>query len=179
MMEEHPEVRLSVSATTRSPRPGEEHGKDYYFLTRSEFEAQLSEGKMLEHAEYCGNLYGTPVGPIREWTEQGVDVILEIEVQGGAQVLRSCPDCVSIFVLPPSIEALGERLRGRGTESEETIQKRLRAAREEIAKASQYEYAVVNGDLDKAAEEVAAILCAEKHRSSRNTEWIERMLKNA
>ncbi len=179
LIEKRPEIRLSISATTRSPRVGEEHGKDYFFMTREKFQSLLAQDKMLEHAEYCGNYYGTPSEPIEKWLSQGHDVILEIEVQGGSQVLQKRPESVSIFVLPPSVRALEERLRSRGTESEETIQKRLSAAKEEMSKAHQYAYAVVNDDLDEAANEIAAILCAEKRRSQRNKEQIERMLRNA
>ena len=179
LLERYPNIRLSVSATTRSPRSGEENEKDYFFMSRVRFQELLSQDKMLEHAEYCGNYYGTPSEPIENWLSEGKDVILEIEVQGGAQVLQKRPECVSIFVLPPSIEVLEKRLRSRGTEDEETIQKRLGAAKEEIAKVYQYGYAVVNDDLDEAADEIAAILRAEKRRSLRNKEQIERMLKNA
>ena len=179
LLERYPNIRLSVSATTRSPRSGEENEKDYFFMSRERFQELLSQDKMLEHAEYCGNYYGTPSEPIENWLSEGKDVILEIEVQGGAQVLQKRPECVSIFVLPPSIEVLEKRLRSRGTEDEETIQKRLGAAKEEIAKVYQYGYAVVNDDLDEAADEIAAILRAEKRRSLRNKEQIERMLKNA
>ena len=179
LLERYPNIRLSVSATTRSPRSGEENGKDYFFMSRERFQELFSQDKMLEHAEYCGNYYGTPSEPIENWLSEGKDVILEIEVQGGAQVLQKRPECVSIFVLPPSIEVLEKRLRSRGTEDEETIQKRLGAAKEEIAKVYQYGYAVVNDDLDEAADEIAAILRAEKRRSLRNKEQIERMLKNA
>ncbi len=107
-------LRLSVSATTRSPRPGEEHGKQYYFLSREEFEGLIQEGKMLEHAEYVGNYYGTPRQPVEDWMEQGHDVVLEIEVKGGAQVKQLMPECVSIFILPPSMKVLEKRLRGPG-----------------------------------------------------------------
>ena len=102
-------LRLSVSATTRSPRPGEEHGKQYYFLSREEFEGLVQEGKMLEHAEYVGNYYGTPRQPVEDWMEQGHDVVLEIEVKGGAQVKQLMPECVSIFILPPSMKVLEKR----------------------------------------------------------------------
>lgn len=176
LLEKYPRTRLSVSATTRSPRPGEEDGKDYFFLNRNAFEELIREEKVLEHAEYCGNYYGTPSEPVERWMSQGNDVILEIEVQGGAQVRKQRTDCVSIFLLPPSIETLENRLRGRGTESEETVQKRLAAAQEEIAKAYQYEYAVVNDDLETTVDEIAAILEAERLRIARNKDLIERML---
>lgn len=176
LMEKEPGIRLSVSATTRAPREGEVDGKDYHFLTRARFDELVANDKMLEHAEYCGNCYGTPSEPIEKWQAEGCDVILEIEVQGGAQIKAKRPDCVSIFVLPPSLEVLENRLRRRGTESEEAIQKRLGAAKEEIAKAVLYDYIIVNDDLETAVSEMAGLLRAEKQRASRNQEFIERML---
>ncbi len=172
-------LRLSVSATTRQPRPGEEHGKHYYFISREEFETMIREGKMLEHARYVDNYYGTPRGPVEQWTGEGLDVVLEIEVQGGAQVKRLMPECVSIFIMPPSLEVLAERLRGRGTEDEATVLKRLETARQEIPHAAEYDYIVYNDRLEDAVEDIRAILRAEKLKYSRNTDCIERMLENA
>lgn len=172
-------LRLSVSATTRAPRPGEEHGKQYYFLSRKEFEELIAQGKMLEHAEYVGNYYGTPRDPVEEWLSQGRDVVLEIEVQGGAQVKKLMPECVSIFILPPSMKVLGERLRGRGTEAEETVQKRLATARQEIPQAKEYDYLVFNDRLEDAVKDILAILRAEKLKYSRNADSIERVLNDA
>lgn len=174
-----PNLRFSISATTRSPRPGEENGKQYYFISREEFEGLIGEGKMLEYAEYVGNYYGTPRDPVEEWTAQGHDVILEIEVQGGAQVKKLMPECVSIFVVPPSMKALGERLRGRGTEEEDVVQKRLAAAREEIPHGREYDYIVTNDRLEDAVEDICSILRAEKLKYIRNTESIERVLNDA
>jgi len=179
LFERDSNLKLSVSATTRAPRPGEEHGKQYYFISREEFESLIAEGKMLEHAEYVGNYYGTPRGPVEEWTEQGRDVVLEIEVQGGAQVKKLVPECVSIFILPPSMKVLGERLRGRGTEDEATVQKRLETARREIPQAREYDYVVYNDRLEDAVDEIQAILRAEKLKYSRNTDCIERVLNDA
>lgn len=176
LMQNEPGVRLSVSATTRAPREGEEDGKDYFFLSRPRFEELVENGKMLEHAEYCGNFYGTPSEPIEAWQAEGCDVILEIEVQGGAQIKTKRPDCVSIFILPPSLEVLEKRLRRRGTDAEEAIQKRLAAAKSEIAQAMHYDYVVVNDDLESAVEQVAEILRTEKLKSIRNQDFIERML---
>lgn len=176
LMQKEPGVRLSVSATTRAPREGEEDGKDYFFLSRPRFEELVENGKMLEHAEYCGNFYGTPSEPIEAWQAEGCDVILEIEVQGGAQIKTKRPDCVSIFILPPSLEVLEKRLRRRGTDAEEAIQKRLAAAKSEIAQAMHYDYVVVNDDLESAVEQVAEILRTEKLKSIRNQDFIERML---
>lgn len=172
-------LRLSVSATTRAPRPGEEHGKQYYFISREEFEQLIREGKMLEHAEYIGNYYGTPKGPVEEWTDQGQDVVLEIEVQGGAQIKRLMPECVSIFILPPSMRVLEKRLRDRGTEDDATVRKRLDTARREIPCAKGYDYVVYNDKLEDAVAQIEAILQAEKLKFSRNTDSIERVLQDA
>lgn len=172
-------LRLSVSATTRAPRPGEEHGKQYYFISREEFERLISQNKMLEHAEYVGNYYGTPRDPVEEWLVAGNDVVLEIEVQGGAQVKKLMPECVSIFILPPSMKVLEERLRGRGTEAEETVQKRLSTARREIPQAKEYDYIVFNDRLEDAVDDIQAILRAEKLKYSRNADSTERVLNNA
>lgn len=176
LMEKEPGIRLSVSATTRSPREGEVDGKDYFFLSRAQFDGLVEQDKMLEHAEYCGNCYGTPSEPIEKWQAEGCDVILEIDVQGGSQIKRKRPDCVSIFVLPPSLEVLESRLRRRGTESEEAICKRLAAAKSEIAQAMHYDYIIVNDDLEPAVDQMAGILRAEKQKSARNKDFIERML---
>lgn len=176
LMEKEPGIRLSVSATTRSPREGEVDGKDYFFLSRTQFDGLIEQDKMLEHAEYCGNCYGTPSEPIEKWQAEGCDVILEIDVQGGSQIKRKRPDCVSIFVLPPSLEVLESRLRRRGTESEEAVCKRLAAAKSEIAQAVHYDYIIVNDDLEPAVDQMAGILRAEKQKSARNKDFIERML---
>lgn len=176
LMQKEPGVRLSVSATTRAPREGEEDGKDYFFLSRPRFEELVENGKMLEHAEYCGNFYGTPSEPIEAWQAEGCDVILEIEVQGGAQIKTKRPDCVSIFILPPSLEVLEKRLRRRGTDAEEAIQKRLATAKSEIAQAMHYDYVIINDDLEPAVEQVAEILRIEKLKTIRNHDFIERML---
>lgn len=169
---------LSVSATTRKPRPGEEDGKQYYFISREEFESLIAQGKMLEHAEYVGNYYGTPKEPVERWTSQGRDVVLEIEVQGGAQIKRLMPDCVSVFILPPSMAVLEKRLRGRGTEDEATVQKRLAQAREEIPHAKDYDYVVYNGRLEDAVDDLRAILRAEKLKYKRNEDCAERVLQD-
>lgn len=155
-------LRLSVSATTRGPRPGEEHGKQYYFLSREEFEGLIQEGKMLEHAEYVGNYYGTPRQPVEDWMDQGHDVVLEIEVKGGAQVKQLMPECVSIFILPPSMKVLEKRLRGRGTEDEEKVQKRLETAKEELKHQDKFDYVVVNDEIDRAVREIQGILAARR-----------------
>lgn len=173
-----PGIRLSVSATTRAPRQGETDGTEYHFLSRDRFQSMVRQGKMLENAEYCGNCYGTPAEPISAWTSQGLDVVLEIEVQGGAQVKKKRPDAVAIFILPPSFEELEHRLRQRGTETDEVIQGRLQAARDELLQAKNYDYYVVNDTVDSAAEQIRAIISAEKSSSDRNKDLIERILKH-
>jgi guanylate kinase len=173
-----PGIRLSVSATTRAPRPGEKDGKDYFFLAREKFQKMDKAGKMLESAEYCGNGYGTPLEPIEKWTSKGQDVILEIEVQGGAQVKKKRPDAVGIFILPPSLKELEQRLRSRGTESDEVIRGRLQAARKEISQAAYYDYVVINDTVESAAAQIRAIITAEKSSAGRNQELIERILKD-
>ena len=170
---------LSVSATTRSPRPGEEHGKQYYFLQKEEFEELISQGKMLEYAQYVGNYYGTPRESVEQWMAQGKDVVLEIEVQGGAQIKKLMPGCVSIFILPPSMEVLEKRLRDRGTEEDATVRKRLEKAREEIPHAKDYDYVVFNDRLEDAVEDLRAILRAEKRKYHRNETAVERVLDHA
>ena len=178
LLEVNPQIRLSVSATTRSPRGEEQHGKDYFFLSKEEFQEMIDQDGMLEYALYCENYYGTPRQPVEEGIKQGQDVILEIEVQGGAQVRQQNPASVSIFVLPPSMKVLSQRLHKRGTDSEEVIQKRLQKAREEIRRADQYDYVVMNDDLEECVQEICEILSAEKKKASRSGNLIEEVLNN-
>ena len=152
------DVCFSVSATTRAPRPGEVDGADYFFVTRTTFDAMVASDELLEHAEYVGNCYGTPKSQVCARLESGVSVILDIEVQGAAQVKRKLPEAVTVFLAPPGLEALERRLRGRGTESEETIRARLDTARREMALAPSYDYTVINDDPDRASRELGAIL---------------------
>lgn len=158
ILKELPELNFSVSATTRSPRQGETNGVEYFFVSREEFEQMVADGGFLEHAEYCGNYYGTPKKAVEEKLQQGINVILEIEVKGGVTVINNFPECVSLFILPPSMEELERRLRKRATEDEETINKRLAEAVEELKSAPLYKYNVVNGELDTAVEEVISII---------------------
>lgn len=172
-------IRFSVSATTRKPRPGEVDGEHYYFLDKQAFEALIAKDEMLEYAEYCGNYYGTPREPVEKWLREGYDVILEIEVQGGAQVKKLMPDCVSVFITPPSLEILEQRLRRRGTETEEVIQGRLKTAREELRQAHIFDYLVINDALEDAVADMNSIIKAEKLKTAKNRETVERMLNNA
>lgn len=151
-------IRLSVSNTTRKPRKGEIDGVHYNFVTEEEFEDLINKDGYLEYARYCENYYGTPKKQVDDLLDQGYNVFLEIEVQGGIQIMEKYPDILSIFILPPSMESLERRLRRRGTEDEETIQKRLEAAKEEMQYKNKYKYNVVNGDLDVAVNEILDIL---------------------
>lgn len=157
----------SVSMTTRAQRPGEVDGKDYFFRSREEFEELIRNGQMLEYAEYVGNYYGTPLTYVNETLDKGIDVFLEIEVQGALQVKKKVPDAVFIFLTPPDLNELQERLVGRGTYSEEVIAKRIERAREEIALMSEYDYAIVNDEVPLAAERVKRVIEAEHFRVDR------------
>ena len=157
----------SVSMTTRAQRPGEVDGKDYFFRSREEFEELIRKGQMLEYAEYVGNYYGTPLTYVNETLDKGIDVFLEIEVQGALQVKKKVPDAVFIFLTPPDLNELQERLIGRGTDSEEVIAQRIERAREEIALMSEYDYAIVNDEVPLAAERVKRVIEAEHFRGDR------------
>lgn len=157
----------SVSMTTRAQRPGEVDGKDYFFRSREEFEELIRNGQMLEYAEYVGNYYGTPLTYVNETLDKGIDVFLEIEVQGALQVKKKVPDAAFIFLTPPDLNELQERLVGRGTDSEEVIAKRIERAREEIALMSEYDYAIVNDEVPLAAERVKRVIEAEHFRVDR------------
>ena len=177
LMDDDRSLKLSVSA--RAPRPGEVDGEDYFFLSRDEFDSLVKNGEMLEHAEYVGNCYGTPKGPVESWLNDGQDVILEIDVQGGAQVKKIMPECVSIFILPPSMRELENRLRGRSTEQDAVVDARLEAARQEVHCAEDYDYVIVNDTVDVAVEEIKTIIAAERHRFIRVSSIVERVLIDA
>lgn len=173
VLEERPDVYFSVSCTTRAPRPGEVDGVNYYFISREEFQARIERGEFLEYAEYVGNYYGTSMTVIREKLEKGVDVLLDIEVQGAAKVREKLPEAASVFIVPPSFEELANRLRGRGTDSEEKILQRLETARREAREIKNYDYIVVNDTVEHAAREVLAILTAQDCRTQRRMDQIE------
>ncbi len=162
LMELRDDVCFSVSVTTRPPRLGEEDGKDYFFVTPQRFQELAEGGFLLENAEYVGNRYGTPRGYVESRILEGKNVVLDIEVQGAAQVQKNCPDAVTVFILPPSGEELERRLRHRNTDSDEKIRERLLQAKRECAEAGKYGYIVVNDDPDKAAKELDSIITAEK-----------------
>ncbi len=165
------DVAFSVSATTRPMRPGETDGKDYHFLSDQEFDRRLESGGFLEWATYDGCRYGTLVSEVQRIFEEGSNVLLDIEIEGARQVRQQFPDAVTVFLLPPSGAALAARLRGRDTESEEQVARRLARAQEELRAASEYDYVVVNDDLVVAVEQVAAIVEAESLRVPRRPEF--------
>jgi guanylate kinase len=157
LRERLPNFDLSVSATTRNPRPGEEDGRDYHFLSLEEFEKRLARGDFLEHAMYAGNMYGTPRSELDRAREAGKDVVLEIEVEGARQVREALPEALQVFIAPPSDEALRERLERRSTDAPEEIERRLTRAREELAARGEFAEVIVNDDLDRAADELVAL----------------------
>ena len=161
-------LTYSVSMTTRAKRPGEVDGVDYYFTTKEEFENRIKNNKFLEYAEFVGNYYGTPLDKVNEKLDSGHEVVLEIEVEGALQVKKKIPDCVMIFIVPPSKEDLYKRLKSRGTESEEIIIERIEKANREFKKAKFYDYIVVNDEVNNAADRILAIIRAEHARTYRS-----------
>ena len=161
-------VAFSVSATSRAPREGEQDGREYYFRTRTEFETMIAEGAFLEYADVYGNYYGTPLAPIEARRSAGEDILLEIDTQGALNVMERCPDGTFIFLLPPSLEELRRRITGRGTESEESLARRLAAARDEIRLGRRYRYAVLNDTVEDATARIQTILAAERLRADMN-----------
>lgn len=176
LLRSDPSIFFSVSATTRSPREGEVHGVNYLFISREDFLKTAENGGMLEYAEFCENFYGTPKKPVTDALEAGREVILEIETVGAMKVMQSVPEAVSIFILPPSIAELRHRLEVRGTETKEVIDKRISEARAEIEKAPNYEYVVVNDDLEKAIDDVKTVMKAAKKMKKLNSDTIKGVL---
>lgn len=166
----HKDIALSVSATTRKPRPGEEHGVHYYFITKEEFEGRIERGEILEYTTYCDNYYGTPLKEVKRALNKGQDIILEIEVDGAMQVKKKVRNSVAIMLTPPDGETLERRLRNRGTETEEVIKWRLARAKEEILLLPKYDYSVVNedGKISECASLIYDIIKAE-HQKTKNT----------
>lgn len=166
---------LSVSATTRRPRDGEVDGKDYYFHTKEEFQQMIDRGELVEWAEYVGNFYGTPKKSVEEQLNQGRDVLLEIEMQGGMLVKEQFPDALLIFISPPSAKVLKERLAGRGTESAEEIERRLLRAVEEVKYMKEYDYIIVNDDLEDAINKVNDLIRYDHYKACNSAHLIEKM----
>lgn len=162
LLAEDDRLFFSISATTRAPRPGEQNGVHYYFLEKADFENRIAQGAFLEHAQYVDNYYGTLEAPVNEKLDEGFDVILEIEVQGAMQIKKKRPDAVMVFIAPPSFEELASRLRGRDTEDEAKVQKRLETAKGELEQKDKFDYVVVNDTVDRAVDEIKGILASRR-----------------
>lgn len=178
LLSAHPELKLSISATTRQPRPGEVDGVHYYYISKDEFEERIASGKMLEYTTYSGNYYGTPEKEVRQALENGQDIILEIEVDGAMQIKERIEGAVAIMLTPPNSQVLEARLRGRGTETDEVIKWRLARAKEEVKLLPKYDYLVVNEDnrSDECAQMVYNIILAEHQKSIHNRSIIEKFI---
>lgn len=177
LMKTYDNYALSISMTTRAPRPGEVDGREYFFSTRETFEEKIAQNGLIEYAEYCGNYYGTPRDYVEEQLEKGKDVILEIEIQGMRKVKQMFPEMLPLFVTPPSAAELERRLRGRGTETEEVIQTRLKRASGEADGVEDYEYIVINDDLQVCVSQIHGIVQAAKCATARNKEFIQNIRK--
>lgn len=175
--QENTNYEYSISMTTRSPREGEQDGVDYFFKTREEFEELIAQGGLLEHAEFVGNYYGTPLTYVNDTLDKGRDVFLEIEVQGAAQIREKAPDALFIFLAPPSLSELKERLVGRGTETDDIITKRIETAKQELEMMKLYDYVVENDEVQSACDRINAIIKAEHCRRTRVEKRYLSMLK--
>ena len=176
-LKKHPEIKLSISSITRDMRVGEVEGEKYHFISRDEFEELLKNDMLLEHNVFVGNYYGTPKAPVEECLASGNDMILEIDVNGAAQVREKMPEAISIFIMPPSFEVLKKRLSGRGTETEELVNKRLTSALSEIARAKEYDYIVVNDAIEDAIDDLLSIILSERLRINRKKQIIDEVLE--
>ena len=172
LMRLHDNYAFSVSATTRDPRPGEKEGVDYFFVTREEFERMIGAGELLEYAQYVNNYYGTPIKYVEERLQEGKDVILEIECQGALQVKKLFPEAVLFFVMPPTVQEIYNRLKKRGTETEEVILKRMRRGQEEAESIDGYDYLLVNDDLDATVALLHETVNAARNATERNRDFI-------
>lgn len=177
LLERYDNYALSISMTTRSPRPGEEHGKHYFFVDRDEFEKHIENDGLIEYADYCGNYYGTPRAYVEKCLEEGRDVILEIEIQGALKIKKKFPDAVLLFVTPPDAGELQRRLTSRGTETEDVIRERLSRAVEEAQGVENYDYIVVNDELEKCVEDIHAIMIASHCKVQKSIVKIEKISK--
>lgn len=172
LVEDYEGYALSVSMTTRNPRPGEVHGREYFFVSKEEFEQKIDEGGLIEYASYVENYYGTPRDYVEEQMAAGKDVLLEIEIQGALKVKKRFPDAVLIFVLPPSVEELYRRLKNRGTETEDVIRKRMSRAREEAGVIGKYDYIVINDEIEESVKTLHGLIEAAHQATGRNEEFI-------
>ena len=175
LLSDYDEFALSVSMTSRGMREGEAEGREYFFVSREEFEAAIKAGKLLEHAEYCGNYYGTPREYVETKLKEGKNVILEIEVQGAMQIRKKFPKALLLYVTPPSIKEFENRLKKRGTESDEVIRRRLTQAKTEVDFVDDYDYLVINDDLDECVKEMYGIICASAFEIKRQDAFIDEL----
>ena len=175
LVSKYENYQISISATTRSPREGEKEGREYFFVAKEKFEDMISKGEFMEYAQYVGNYYGTPKKYVEDRMKKGKDVILEIEIQGALQIKKNYPDALLLFVMPPSILELKNRLLNRGSETMELIESRLRRAKEEAMGIDEYDYIIVNEELDFSVEELHHVIEGAHHMTSRNMEWIREM----
>ena len=171
-----PELLFSISSITRAMRAGEREGEKYNFITREKFEDMLKNDRLLDHNEFVGNYYGTPREPVERAVANGQDMVIEVDVNGAAQIRENMPEAVSIFIMPPSFAELKRRLSGRGTESEELIQKRLASALGEIKRAAEYDYIVVNEDITAAADDIMSVILSSRLKTDRQTKIIDEVL---
>ena len=177
LLDKYDNYALSVSATTRSPRPGEKDGREYFFKTVEEFEDMIKAEELLEYARYVDNYYGTPAEYVEKMLKDGKDVILEIEQQGALQIKEKRPDALLLFVMPPSVDEVYNRLKGRGTENEETIMKRMRQGAKESEVIEKYDFLIINDDLDECVQRVHSTIQSAKYATFRNTDLIDDVIK--
>ena len=175
LFEKMPEIEFSISSVSRAMREGEIQGEKYNFITRAEFEKMIADDSLLEYNVYCDNYYGTPKAPVERCIASGGEIILEVDVNGAANVRKNCPDNFSVFIAPPSFEVLRNRLINRGTETAEVIEKRLAQAKNELDRAKEYDYIVVNDDLDVAVDELKNIILSERHKIDRNSDILAKL----
>lgn len=175
LMEDYDNYALSISMTTRTPRPGEVDGREYFFVTREQFEEKIGQDGLIEYANYCGNYYGTPRAYVEQQLEAGKDVVLEIEIQGALKIKEKFPTALLLFVMPPSAKELRRRLTGRGTETQEIIDQRMHRAIEEAQGIEQYDYIVINDQLEECVKELHALIGAAHNTPYRNEEFINNM----
>ena len=175
LFEKMPEIEFSISSVSRPMREGEIQGEKYNFITPEQFEQMIVDDALLEYNVYCGNYYGTPKAPVERCIASGGEIILEVDVNGAANVRKNCPDNFSVFIAPPSFEVLRNRLVNRGTETSDVIEKRLNQAKNELDRAKEYDYIVVNDNLDEAVEELKYIILSERHKIDRNGDILEKL----
>lgn len=178
LLSSYPELLFSISSVTRNMREGEVEGEKYNFISREVFERMIKNGEFLEYNIYCGNYYGTPKAPVDKAIATGKDIILELDVNGAANIRKIYPDCISVFIMPPSYEVLKARLSGRGTETEEVVNERMNAAIDEIKRAGEFDYLIINDKLESAIKDFADIIFTERKKMVRNQKFIDEVLNN-